>query len=181
MVGCDHSPHTSESAVARQGAVGNRLTAARRTFLQPANIPTRRNIQLAGVSRRGPSEHACFKEDLCISRLVVFFAACFLAATQLPHREPIAKPLSEKEKNNRDQDLPWELSAYQTWETTDVAYIITDQERAALHLGRITKNATFLSSNSGCGAILLRTPRRTTSRKNIIAGSLMPTSVSPQV
>jgi GWxTD domain-containing protein len=66
--------------------------------------------------------------------LVVFCAACFLAAAQPPQRDTIAKPLSEKEKKKREQDLRKELpSAYRSWEETDVVYIITDEERQALH------------------------------------------------
>jgi GWxTD domain-containing protein len=70
--------------------------------------------------------------------LVIFCAACFLATAQPPQRDTSAKPLSEKEKKKRDQDLRKELSAYGIWETTDVAYIITDDERAALH--RLSNN-----------------------------------------
>jgi len=65
---------------------------------------------------------------------VIFCAACFLAAAQQPQRDTIAKPLSEKEKKKRDWNLGKELaSAYDSWEKTDVAYIITDEERQAFH------------------------------------------------
>lgn len=65
---------------------------------------------------------------------VIFCAACFLALAQQPQRETIAKPLSEKEKKKRDRELSKELpSAYASWEKTDVAYIISDEERRALH------------------------------------------------
>src|SRR3979411_1654310 len=70
--------------------------------------------------------------------LVIFFAACFLGAAQPPQRETIAKPLSDKAKKKRDQSLRKELSTYGIWEKTDVAYIITDDERAAFH--RLSNN-----------------------------------------
>src|SRR5216684_7192707 len=66
--------------------------------------------------------------------LAVFCAACFLAAAQPPQRDTIAKPQSEKEQKKREQGLRKELSsAYVIWEKTDVAYIITDEERQAFH------------------------------------------------
>src|SRR5712664_2622702 len=66
--------------------------------------------------------------------LAVFCAACFLVAAQPPQRDTIAKPLSEKEKKKREQELRKELpSAYDIWEKTDVAYIMTDEERQAFH------------------------------------------------
>ena len=62
--------------------------------------------------------------------LAVFCAACFLAAAQSPQRDTIAKPITEKEQKKREQGLRKELpSAYAIWEKTDVAYIITDEER----------------------------------------------------
>jgi GWxTD domain-containing protein len=64
--------------------------------------------------------------------LVIFCAACFLAAAQQPERDTIAKPLSGKEKKNRDQSLRKELDpAYDTWKKVDVAYIISDEESQA--------------------------------------------------
>jgi len=66
--------------------------------------------------------------------LVIFCAACFLALAQQPQRDTIAKPLSEKEQKKRDRNLGKEMaSAYDSWEKTDVAYIITDEERQAFH------------------------------------------------
>jgi GWxTD domain-containing protein len=78
--------------------------------------------------------------------LVIFCAACFLAAAQPPQRETIAKPLSEKEKKKRDRELLKELpSAYDSWEKTDVAYIITDEERQAFHrLSNDEERDTFI-------------------------------------
>ncbi len=47
-------------------------------------------------------------------------------------RETIAKPLSEKEKRRREEKLRKELETpYRKWLNEDVAYIITDEERAA--------------------------------------------------
>ena len=47
-------------------------------------------------------------------------------------RETIAKPLSEKEKRRRAEKLRKELETpYRKWLNEDVAYIITDEERAA--------------------------------------------------
>jgi GWxTD domain-containing protein len=47
-------------------------------------------------------------------------------------RETVAKPLSEKEKRKREAKLRKELETpFRKWLTEDVAYIITDEERAA--------------------------------------------------
>ncbi len=49
-----------------------------------------------------------------------------------PQRETVAKPLSEKERRKREEKLRKELeSPYRKWLNEDVAYIITDEERAA--------------------------------------------------
>jgi GWxTD domain-containing protein len=49
-----------------------------------------------------------------------------------PGRETVAKPLSEKERREREKKLRKELEApYRKWLNEDVAYIITDEERAA--------------------------------------------------
>src|SRR5271157_5409532 len=49
-----------------------------------------------------------------------------------PQRETIARPLSEREKKKRDEKLRKELETpYRKWLNEDVAYIITDEERAA--------------------------------------------------
>src|SRR2546429_41515 len=78
--------------------------------------------------------------------LVIFCAACFLAAAQQPQRETIAKPLSEKETKKRDRELRKELSsAYDSWEKNDVAYIISGEERQALHrLSNDDERDTFI-------------------------------------
>ncbi|HEY7390467.1 MAG TPA: GWxTD domain-containing protein [Bryobacteraceae bacterium] len=47
-------------------------------------------------------------------------------------RETIAKPLSEKQKKKKEEQLRKELETpYKKWLNEDVAYIITDEERAA--------------------------------------------------
>jgi GWxTD domain-containing protein len=47
-------------------------------------------------------------------------------------RETVAKPLSEKERKKKEAKLRKELETpYRKWLTEDVAYIITDEERAA--------------------------------------------------
>src|SRR5579864_7727686 len=47
-------------------------------------------------------------------------------------RETIAKPLTEKQKRKREEKLRKELETpYRKWLNEDVAYIITDEERAA--------------------------------------------------
>ncbi len=47
-------------------------------------------------------------------------------------KETIAKPLSEKQKKKKEEQLRKELeSPYKKWLNEDVAYIITDEERAA--------------------------------------------------
>jgi GWxTD domain-containing protein len=57
---------------------------------------------------------------------VVFCAACLCATAQPPQRESVAK--------KRSRNLANELqSAYDAWEKTDVAYIISDDERQAFH------------------------------------------------
>jgi GWxTD domain-containing protein len=49
-----------------------------------------------------------------------------------PARETVAKPLSEKEKKKREAKLRKELETpYRKWLNEDVAYIISDEERAA--------------------------------------------------
>ena len=49
-----------------------------------------------------------------------------------PQRETISRPLSEREKKRRDDKLRKELETpYRKWLNEDVAYIITDEERAA--------------------------------------------------
>jgi GWxTD domain-containing protein len=49
-----------------------------------------------------------------------------------PARETVAKPLTEKEKKRREAKLRKELETpYRKWLNEDVAYIITDEERAA--------------------------------------------------
>jgi GWxTD domain-containing protein len=54
------------------------------------------------------------------------------AATTPAARETVAKPLSEKEKRKREEKLRKELETpYRKWLNEDVAYIITDEERAA--------------------------------------------------
>jgi len=53
-------------------------------------------------------------------------------ASSAPARETIAKPLTEKEKRRREEKLRKELETpYRKWLNEDVAYIITDEERAA--------------------------------------------------
>ena len=50
----------------------------------------------------------------------------------LTARETVAKPLSEREKKRREAKLRKELETpYRKWLNEDVAYIITDEERAA--------------------------------------------------
>jgi len=54
------------------------------------------------------------------------------ATDTAPARETIAKPMSEKEKKKREAKLRKELEGpYRKWLNEDVAYIITDEERAA--------------------------------------------------
>src|SRR5579883_3524301 len=71
------------------------------------------------------------------SSLVVFVGGVLLSAadskssTPAP-RETVAKPLSEKEKKKKEEKLRKELETpYRKWLNEDVAYIITDEERAA--------------------------------------------------
>src|SRR5512140_3821812 len=53
-------------------------------------------------------------------------------ANQDQQRETVAKPLTEKERKRREARLKKELETpYRKWLNEDVAYIITDEERAA--------------------------------------------------
>ncbi len=53
-------------------------------------------------------------------------------ASTAPQRETISRPLSEREKKKREEKLRKELETpYRKWLNEDVAYIITDEERAA--------------------------------------------------
>src|ERR1051325_10944347 len=54
-----------------------------------------------------------------------------VAAKQEP-RETVAKPLTEKQRRQREARLRKELETpYRKWLNEDVSYIITDEERAA--------------------------------------------------
>jgi GWxTD domain-containing protein len=75
----------------------------------------------------------------CVSSGLVL-ALCLLAQDQSgdqpkktqQHRETVAKPLTEKQKRKREEKLRKELETpYRKWLNEDVAYIITDEERAA--------------------------------------------------
>src|SRR3982751_6614551 len=75
---------------------------------------------------------------LCVSASLVLgvFAAdqknSKKTANQDPQRETVAKPLTEKERRKREARLKKELETpYRKWLNEDVAYIITDEERAA--------------------------------------------------
>jgi GWxTD domain-containing protein len=74
----------------------------------------------------------------CVSWSILL---CLSAAAQVgdkqssgrtTQRETIAKPLTDKEKKKREEKLRKELETpYRKWLNEDVAYIITDEERAA--------------------------------------------------
>jgi len=75
----------------------------------------------------------------CVSSGLVL-ALCLLAQDQSgdqpkktqQRRETVAKPLTEKQKRKREEKLRKELETpYRKWLNEDVAYIITDEERAA--------------------------------------------------
>src|SRR5690348_3691932 len=76
---------------------------------------------------------------LSISCVSLSIAVCLFAADQKgdnskkdQQRETVAKPLSEKERKKREAKLKKELETpYRKWLNEDVAYIITDEERAA--------------------------------------------------
>ncbi len=77
---------------------------------------------------------------LSISCVFSALAICLFAADQTgdqskkasQQRETVAKPLTEKQKRKRDEKLRKELETpYRKWLNEDVAYIITDEERAA--------------------------------------------------
>ncbi len=62
---------------------------------------------------------------------VLLSAADQKSSTPAP-RETVAKPLSEKERKKKEEKLRKELETpYRKWLNEDVAYIITDEERAA--------------------------------------------------
>ena len=82
---------------------------------------------------------------VCLSISCAFLAitACVIATGQegdqsnpkkssTGQRETVAKPLTDKEKKKREDKLRKELETpYRKWLNEDVAYIITDEERAA--------------------------------------------------
>jgi GWxTD domain-containing protein len=69
---------------------------------------------------------------LCLATTGVISAQDKKSSSATPARETIAKPLSEKEKRKREEKLRKELETpYRKWLSEDVAYIITDEERAA--------------------------------------------------
>lgn len=77
---------------------------------------------------------------LSISCVSTALAICLFAADQTgdqakktsQQRETVAKPLTEKQKRKREEKLRKELETpYRKWLNEDVAYIITDEERAA--------------------------------------------------
>src|SRR5215469_6982707 len=54
------------------------------------------------------------------------------AAKSTPQRETVAKPLTEKQRKQREAKLRKELEGpYKKWLNEDVVYIITDEERQA--------------------------------------------------
>lgn len=66
--------------------------------------------------------------------LPVSIALTLLTAASYPQdRETVAKPLSAKDKKKREDNLRNELKPYRNWVETDVAYIITDEERQAFN------------------------------------------------
>ena len=66
--------------------------------------------------------------------LVVFCCIFSIAIAQTVPPDTIAKPLSDKDRKKLETKLRKELeSPYRVWETVDVAYIITDEERRAFH------------------------------------------------
>src|SRR5215469_3884892 len=67
-----------------------------------------------------------------IGSLLVFAADEQTPPAPAAQRETVAKPLSEKQKKKKDEKLRKELETpYRKWLEEDVAYIITDEERAA--------------------------------------------------
>jgi GWxTD domain-containing protein len=77
---------------------------------------------------------------LSISGVSLAIAVCLFAADQQAdktapkdqQRETVARPLTEKERKRREAKLKKELETpYRKWLNEDVAYIITDEERAA--------------------------------------------------
>src|SRR6266851_7921222 len=60
------------------------------------------------------------------------FAQDKSATKSAPQRETVAKPLTEKQRKQREAKLRKELEGpYKKWLTEDVVYIITDEERQA--------------------------------------------------
>jgi GWxTD domain-containing protein len=74
---------------------------------------------------------------LFISLVSLAVAVCLLASDQKTpkkeqQRETVARPMTEKERKRREAKLRKELETpYKKWLNEDVAYIITDEERAA--------------------------------------------------
>jgi GWxTD domain-containing protein len=72
-----------------------------------------------------------------VTALALPLSSALAAEKQKPaaaaeNRETVAKPLTEKERKRREEKLRKELETpYRKWLNEDVAYIITDEERAA--------------------------------------------------
>ena len=87
-------------------------------------------------------------------------------------RETIAKPKTDKQKKKDEAKLRRELETpYKKWLNEEVGYIITDEERRFLRPCRPTTSGRRSSRISGCGAIPLRTPRKTNTARSITAAS----------
>src|ERR1035438_611510 len=84
-----------------------------------------------------------------------------------PQRETIARPLSEREKKKREENLRKELETpYRKWLNEDVAYIITDEERAAFkRLQTDEEREQFIEQ-----FWLRRDPTPDTDRKSVVEG-----------
>jgi len=89
---------------------------------------------------------ACALAGLLATTLPLTQAADKKAQQNNQQRETVAKPLSEKEKRRREERLRKELETpFRKWLNEDVAYIITDEERAAFkRLGTDDEREQFI-------------------------------------
>jgi GWxTD domain-containing protein len=74
----------------------------------------------------------CLISCVSLGFLLTDYSAAQQRKESAPARETVAKPISEKERRKREERLRKELETpYRKWLSEDVAYIITDDERAA--------------------------------------------------
>jgi GWxTD domain-containing protein len=130
-------------AVAAQGNAfeyASALTALenRRDAAEPALAATGGNLmrRIRRLLNRPEPRHTAFTPAAAAGLVILTAAAALTAWQPKPQdqlrQETVAKPLTQEERMHREAKLRKELETpYLKWLNEDVAYIITDQERAA--------------------------------------------------